>query len=63
VLATGVLDDEPGLLYLLLIVGACVFALLWRRFVGQGPLERLVAELSGRARQAVLTARPAERRA
>jgi hypothetical protein len=63
VLATGVLDDEPGLLYLVLIVGACVFALLWRRFVGQGPLERLVAELSGRARQAVLTARPVERRA
>jgi uncharacterized membrane protein len=63
VLATGVLDDEPGLLYLLLIVGGCVFALLWRRFVGQGPLERLVAGLSGRARHAVLTARPAERRA
>ncbi|MCH6170585.1 heparan-alpha-glucosaminide N-acetyltransferase domain-containing protein [Pseudonocardia alaniniphila] len=63
VLATGVLDDEAGLLYLVLIVGACVFALLWRRFLGQGPLERLVAELSGRARRAVLTPRPVERRA
>jgi uncharacterized membrane protein len=62
VLATGVLDDEPVLLYLLLIVGGCLFAMLWRRFVGQGPLERLVAEASGRARRAVLAARPAAER-
>jgi len=62
VLATGVLDDEPVVLYLVLIVGACVFAMLWRRFVGQGPLERLVARLAGRARRAVLASdRPAAR--
>jgi uncharacterized membrane protein YeiB len=46
--------DHPLALYLLLVVGALVFAVLWNRWLGQGPLERLVAIPADRARQAVL---------
>jgi uncharacterized membrane protein YeiB len=41
-------------LWLGLVVGALVFAVLWSRWVGQGPLERLVAIPADRARRAVL---------
>ncbi|HEX4252858.1 MAG TPA: heparan-alpha-glucosaminide N-acetyltransferase domain-containing protein [Pseudonocardia sp.] len=58
VLATGVLDDAPQVLYVLLVVGALAFGFYWQRRFGQGPLERLVAEVAGRARLAV-AARPA----
>jgi uncharacterized membrane protein YeiB len=58
VLATGVLDGEPEVLYVLLVIGALVFGYYWQRRFGQGPLERLVAEVAGRARRAV-AARPA----
>jgi uncharacterized membrane protein len=51
VIATGVLQDTPVLLYVLMVVGALAFALLWRRWFGQGPLERIVAVASGRARR------------
>ncbi len=54
VLQTGLLEDYPGVLYLLLAVGAVLFAVVWRRWRGQGPLERLVAKASGRARRRVL---------
>jgi uncharacterized membrane protein YeiB len=57
VLATGVLDDAPGTLYVLLVVGALAFGVAWQRWQGQGPLERLVAAAAGRARRAVV-ARP-----
>ena len=57
VLATGVLDGEPEVLYVLLVIGALVFGYYWQRRFGQGPLERLVAEVAGRARRAV-AARP-----
>jgi uncharacterized membrane protein YeiB len=53
ILATGVLDDEPTALYLLMIVVATSFAVVWRRRYGQGPLERLVAAAAGRARRLV----------
>ncbi|HEX4356530.1 MAG TPA: heparan-alpha-glucosaminide N-acetyltransferase domain-containing protein [Pseudonocardia sp.] len=58
VLATGVLDGAPEVLYVLLVVGALIFAFHWQRRFGQGPLERLVGEVAGRARRAV-AARPA----
>lgn len=59
VLWSGLLDGEPLALYLVMVVAAIVFALLWRRRFGQGPLERLVAKVAGRSRQAV--ARQVER--
>jgi uncharacterized membrane protein YeiB len=57
VLASGVLSDNPLALWLLLVAGALVFAVLWHRFQGQGPLERLVAIPADHARQAVLAGR------
>ncbi|MGH3888364.1 MAG: heparan-alpha-glucosaminide N-acetyltransferase domain-containing protein [Pseudonocardiaceae bacterium] len=53
VLATGVLGDAPEMLYVLLIVGALAFGVAWQRWLGQGPLERLVAAAAGRTRRAV----------
>jgi uncharacterized membrane protein YeiB len=44
-------------LWLGLVAGALVFAVLWHRFLGQGPLERLVAIPADHARQAVLAGR------
>ena len=52
-LATDVLQDDLVLLYVLMVVGALAFALLWRRRFRQGPLERLVAVVAGRARRMV----------
>lgn len=54
-LATGVLQDNDALLYVLMVVAALAFATLWRRRFGQGPLERLVALPAGRARRVVAT--------
>jgi uncharacterized membrane protein YeiB len=56
VLATGVLGSSPAEQYPALLVGALLFAVLWRRFLALGPLEFLVAQLSCRARHAVLAA-------
>jgi uncharacterized membrane protein len=64
-IATGVLQDDNVLLYVLMVVGALAFALLWRRRFGQGPLERLVAVAAGHARWAVadrLAVQPATER-
>jgi uncharacterized membrane protein YeiB len=47
---------HPLAIYLLLVAGALVFAVLWNRWMGQGPLERLVAIGANRARSAVLGA-------
>jgi uncharacterized membrane protein len=52
VLATGVLTDAPETLYALLVLGALLFGFGWQRWLGQGPLERLVATAASRARQA-----------
>ena len=46
-------------LWLGLVIGALLFAVLWNRWMGQGPLERLVAIPADRARQAVLARDPA----
>ncbi len=54
VLSTGVLAGHPLMQYLMLVVAALLFAVLWKRWVGQGPLERLVAAAAGAARRAVL---------
>ncbi len=51
VLATGVLDDAPGVLYLLMVVGALGFATAWRRRFGAGPLERVVTRAADWARR------------
>jgi uncharacterized membrane protein len=56
VLATPLLSDSDTALWLTLVVGALVFAVLWNRWMGQGPLERLVATAANRARAAVLAA-------
>ncbi|MGH3926836.1 MAG: heparan-alpha-glucosaminide N-acetyltransferase domain-containing protein, partial [Pseudonocardiaceae bacterium] len=53
VLATGVLDDEPEMLFVLMAVGALAFGAGWQRRLGQGPLERLVAATARQARRAV----------
>jgi uncharacterized membrane protein YeiB len=53
VLASGLLDDNSAVLYLVMVVAATAFAVLWRRRFGQGPLERLVALAAGRARRVV----------
>jgi uncharacterized membrane protein YeiB len=46
--------DHLLALWLGLVIGAVVFAVLWNRWMGQGPLERLVAIPADRARRAVL---------
>jgi hypothetical protein len=61
-LATGVLRDQPAALYLLMVLGAMAFAVVWRRWIGQGPLERIVAAAAGATRRH-LAARLGHRRA
>ena len=53
VLATGVLRGSPVVLYIVMIVTVLIFATGWRRWWGQGPLERLVAAAARRARRAI----------
>jgi uncharacterized membrane protein YeiB len=55
-------ETHPLALYLLLVAGSLVFAVLWNRWMGQGPLERLVAIGANRARRAVLAPPARERR-
>lgn len=59
VLATGVWEDRPALLYALLVTGSLAFAWIWRRWFRQGPLERIVtvtsAQASAQARRAAAT--------
>jgi uncharacterized membrane protein YeiB len=57
VLRASLVDDHPLALYLALVGGALLFAVLWHRWRGQGPLERLVAIPADRARAAVLAGR------
>jgi uncharacterized membrane protein YeiB len=58
VLNSGLLEDNDLALWLVLVAGALVFAVLWNRWMGQGPLERLVAIGANRARRAVLDRPP-----
>jgi len=48
----GVATDDSWALLVGLIVGSMVFAWLWRRYVGRGPLEMLLRAASGRDRSA-----------
>jgi uncharacterized membrane protein YeiB len=54
-LEAGPLDDYPTAQYLFFVVSSMVFAVLWRRRFGQGPLEKLVGAGATRARRAVLS--------
>jgi uncharacterized membrane protein YeiB len=56
ILATPLFSDNDLALWLTLVAGALIFAVLWDRWMGQGPLERLVAIGANRARRAVLAA-------
>ncbi len=58
ILWTEVLDRRPHVLFVVIVVAAVAFAVLWRRRFGQGPLERVLAGASRRARDAV--SRPRE---
>lgn len=53
--ATGVPTDDSWPLLIGLVVGAMLFAWLWRRYLGRGPLERMLRWMSGRSRQASAT--------
>ncbi|MCX5601202.1 heparan-alpha-glucosaminide N-acetyltransferase domain-containing protein [Streptomyces phaeochromogenes] len=46
------LYEQPTRLYGVLVGGALVFAIAWRRWLGQGPLERLLSGVSKRANTA-----------
>jgi uncharacterized membrane protein YeiB len=46
----GVPTDDSWPLVIGLIVGSMAFAWLWRRYLGRGPLERLLRWASGRDR-------------
>ena len=46
----GVVTDDSWPLLIGLVVGSMVFAWVWRRFLGRGPLERLLRWASGRER-------------
>ncbi|HEY4465206.1 MAG TPA: heparan-alpha-glucosaminide N-acetyltransferase domain-containing protein [Streptosporangiaceae bacterium] len=50
------LANDPLLSYAVQVSVALTFAVIWRRFRGQGPLEKLIAVVAGRARRAVATA-------
>jgi uncharacterized membrane protein len=52
-LATGLLWDQPALLFLAMTAGALLLAWLWRRSFRQGPLEKLVAEAATATRRTV----------
>jgi uncharacterized membrane protein YeiB len=52
VVGSSWLSDQPLALYLVSVVAALAFAVLWRHFAGQGPLERIVSLAANRARRA-----------
>ncbi|WP_448003667.1 heparan-alpha-glucosaminide N-acetyltransferase domain-containing protein [Agromyces bauzanensis] len=54
----GVATDDSWPLLIGLVVGSMVFAWLWRRYLGRGPLERLLRWASGRDRVDPVTATP-----
>jgi len=49
----GFLTDDSWLLVIGLVVGSMLFAWLWRRYLGRGPLERALRWASGRDRAEV----------
>lgn len=59
ILGTGFYEDQPGASFTLQVAAVIAFAMIWRKFHGQGPLETVVAKAAGSARRRVL-ARGAE---
>ena len=57
-IALGVFEDWEIAQYLFLVVSSIAFAVLWRRWRNQGPLEKIVATASGDVRRAVLGSSP-----
>jgi uncharacterized membrane protein YeiB len=55
-LSVDPLANDPLLSYAVQVSAALIFAVIWRRFRGQGPLEKLIAVVASRARRAVATA-------
>ncbi|SFR72241.1 Uncharacterized membrane protein [Agromyces sp. CF514] len=49
--ASGTITDDSWPLLVGLVVGSMLFAWLWRRYVGRGPLEMLLRWASGRSRR------------
>jgi uncharacterized membrane protein YeiB len=47
------LADDPLLSYVVQVSAALIFAVIWRRVRGQGPLEKVIAVAAGRTRRAV----------
>ena len=56
-LATGAGKDDRMSLFLIHVVAAIAFGLLWRHFVGRGPLEAITANLSQSAREVMVSQR------
>ena len=52
-LGSGLLPDDRETSYFVQVIAALTFALVWRTFLGRGPLERLVALAAAPARRAV----------
>ena len=50
VLTSGLLDQNPVALYVVMAVGALTFAIAWRRTEAKGPLEAAVAWCCGSVR-------------
>ncbi|MDQ0574571.1 heparan-alpha-glucosaminide N-acetyltransferase domain-containing protein [Agromyces albus] len=59
----GVITDDSWPLLIGLIVGSMLFAWLWRRYLGRGPLERILRWASGRSRATADSRATAESRA
>jgi uncharacterized membrane protein len=55
VLSTGVLDAHPHAQFVLLLAALIAFAVVWRRYVGRGPLESVVSWAAARGRAAYLS--------
>ena len=60
-LGSGLLPDDPETSYVVQVCATLVLALLWRRFLGRGPLERLVTIAATPVRRAVAGSRAADR--
>jgi uncharacterized membrane protein len=54
------LSDYPFISYIVQVATAFVFAVIWRRAVGRGPLETVIAVAAGRVRKALAARIPAE---
>jgi hypothetical protein len=56
-LSTNMLDSNQPAQFLVLLIAMVAFAVVWRRYVGQGPLEFVISWAAGRARATVSSER------